>query len=95
MGEEDSNCILNAVIIGVVISFVMPRVLLMFAEPSEIKLPLQLDNLSEKEKLMHLMAHKEQMPILSAVIVASIVALSVYLGYVLKPMSLLNENKEV
>ena len=48
MGEEDSNCILNAVIIGVVISFVMPRVLLMFAEPSEIKLPLQLDNLSEK-----------------------------------------------
>ena len=89
MGDDESNCIINAVLVGIVISVVMPRVLLMFAEPGEVKQPLQLDGLSDKSKLMHLMAHKEKMPILSALIVAFIVGLSVYLGYILKPMDLL------
>ena len=82
---KEGNCILNAVIIGIVISLVMPRVLLSFADPSEVKKPLSLGNLSMRQKLMHLMAHKSQMPILSAVIVGSIVALSVYVGYKLNP----------
>jgi|TARA_B100001094_G_C18066101_1_gene737547 hypothetical protein len=84
----DFDCVANAVIISVIISFVMPRVLLNFAKPEEIKLPQQLDGLSEKEKLMHLMAHKEQMPLLSAAIVGFIVGLSVYLGYELKPVKM-------
>ena len=82
---KEGNCILNAVIIGIVISLVMPRLLLSFADPSEVKKPLSLGNLSMRQKLMHLMAHKSQMPILSAVIVGSIVALSVYVGYKLNP----------
>ena len=82
---KEGNCILNAVIIGIVISLVMPRVLLSFADPSEVKKPLSLGNMSMRQKLMHLMAHKSQMPILSAVIVGSIVALSVYVGYKLNP----------
>jgi len=87
MGESD--CIMNAVIIGVIISLVMPPLLLSFSKPEEVKLPLSLKNMSDREKLMHLMAHKSQMPLLSAVIVASIVALSVYGGYKLQPMKLL------
>lgn len=87
MGESD--CIINSIIVGVVISFVMPRVLLMFAKSDEVKLPLQLDGMTEKEKLMHLMAHKQQMPVLVSVIVAFVVGASVYLGYILKPMKLL------
>ena len=82
---KEGNCILNAVIIGIVISLVMPRVLLSFADPSEVKKALSLGNMSTRQKLMHLMAHKSQMPILSAVIVGSIVALSVYVGYKLNP----------
>tara|TARA_B100001094_G_C17450378_1_gene447965 strand:+ start:7 stop:270 length:264 start_codon:yes stop_codon:yes gene_type:complete len=82
---KEGNCILNAVIIGIVISLVMPRLLLSFADPSEVKKPLSLGNMSTRQKLMHLMAHKSQMPILSAVIVGSIVALSVYVGYQLNP----------
>ena len=82
---KEGNCILNAVIIGIVISLVMPRLLLSFADPSEVKKPLSLGNMSTRQKLMHLMAHKSQMPILSAVIVGSIVALSVYVGYKLNP----------
>ena len=82
---KEGNCILNAVIIGIVISLVMPRVLLSFADPSEVKKPLSLGNMSMRQKLMHLMAHKSQMPILSSVIVGSIVALSVYVGYKLNP----------
>ena len=85
MGESD--CIINAMIIGVIISLVMPRVLLMFASSKEIKPPLK--GLNEKEKLMHLMAHKKEMPMLSAIIVASIVGVSVYLGYILKPMEVI------
>ena len=83
MGE--SSCIINAVIIGVIISLVMPPLILSFANPNEVKKPLQLKNMSDKQKLMHLMAHKSQMPMLSAVIVGSIVAVSVYLGYKLQP----------
>ena len=87
MGE--SNCIVNAVIIGVIISLVMPRVLLSFADPSEVKKPLSLGNMSMKQKLMHLMAHKSHMPLLSSLIVGSIVALSIYGGYKLQPMKYL------
>jgi hypothetical protein len=85
MGESD--CIINAMIVGVVISLVIPRVLLMFARPNEIKPPLK--GLTEKEKFMHLMAHKKEMPVLCAIIVASIVGVSVYLGYILKPMEVI------
>jgi len=85
----DSNCILNAMIIGVLISLVMPRVLLYFADPEEVKLPLEMESESMKYKLMHLMAHKSKMPLLSAMIVAFIVGASVYLGYVIDPMKML------
>ena len=87
MGE--SNCIVNAVIIGVIISLVMPKLLLHFADPSEVKKPLSLGNMSMKQKLMHLMAHKSQMPVLCSIIVGSIVGLSVYGGYKLQPMKYL------
>tara|TARA_Y100000389_G_C17394114_1_gene481567 strand:+ start:452 stop:718 length:267 start_codon:yes stop_codon:yes gene_type:complete len=85
----DSNCILNSMIIGVLISFVMPHVLLYFADPEEVKLPLEMEDKSMKYKLMHLMAHKSTMPLLCAMIVASIVGASVYLGYVIDPMKML------
>ena len=47
----DSNCLINAVIVGVLISLVLPRLLLSFAEPGEVKLPQNLDNVSMKHKL--------------------------------------------
>lgn len=90
MGESD--CIVNSIIVGIVISFVMPRVVLMFAKPEEVKKPLQLDGLTETGKLMHLMAHKVQMPVIVALIVAFVVGASVYLGYLLKPMKMLRGN---
>tara|TARA_B100001094_G_scaffold288477_1_gene304722 strand:+ start:864 stop:1136 length:273 start_codon:yes stop_codon:yes gene_type:complete len=90
MGESD--CIVNSIIVGVVISFVMPRVVLMFSKPDEIKLAQNIDGLTEKEKLMHLMSHKVQMPVTVALIVAFVVGASVYLGYILKPMKMLRGN---
>lgn len=35
---------------------------------------------------MHMMVHHNQMPVMSSVIIAIIVCLVVYLGYVLDPM---------
>ena len=84
MGEY--HCIMNAVFMGVLFSLLMPHILLYFAEPEDVKLPLQLDGLSMNQQLMHLMAHKSKMPLLSALIVGTIVGLSVYLGYKLNPL---------
>lgn len=84
MGDYD--CIVNSVIIGVVLSYLVPRILLQFADPSEIKAPQNLEGMSMKHKLMHLMAHNAQMPMISAIIVSSIVAASLYIGYTINPM---------
>ena len=90
---SEYNCIINAMIIGVLIALTMPHILLMFTDPNKVKQPLQMDHLSEKDKLMHLMAHKSKMPLLSSLIVAFIVGLSVYLGYQLKPYNKLMGKK--
>tara|TARA_Y100000389_G_scaffold189391_1_gene213065 strand:- start:319 stop:591 length:273 start_codon:yes stop_codon:yes gene_type:complete len=82
---SEYNCIINAMIVSVLLGFVVPRVLLMFTDPDKVKQPLQMDHLSEKDKLIHLMAHHIQLPLLTSVIIAIVVGLSVYLGYQLKP----------
>ncbi len=87
----DSNCIINAIIIGIVISLVMPKLVLSFAKPDEIKLPQNLDNASMKHKFMHLMAHKEKMPLLTVLIVSFVIGISMYVGYMVDPMKYLKK----
>lgn len=50
-----------------------------------MKLSQHIDNLPLLNKLLHLMEHHKQLPLLTSVIVAVVVGLSVYLGYQLKP----------
>tara|TARA_B100000902_G_C27134991_1_gene825574 strand:+ start:313 stop:582 length:270 start_codon:yes stop_codon:yes gene_type:complete len=86
---KESSCIINATIIGVILNLVLPVALKPLATPDEIKPPNGASNLSYKGQFMHMMVHHGQVPFMSSVIIAIIVGLSVYLGYLLKPTKLI------
>tara|TARA_B100001093_G_C26605680_1_gene917901 strand:+ start:451 stop:717 length:267 start_codon:yes stop_codon:yes gene_type:complete len=86
---KESECIMNAIIIGVILNLVLPLLLKPFATPEEIKPPKGAASLSLKSQFMHMMVHHNQVPLMSSVIIALIVGLSVYGGYKLQPMKLL------
>ena len=83
---SDVNCIINAVLMGVLLNLGLPLVLKPLATPEEVKPPKGAAGLSLKGQFMHMMVHHNQVPLVSSVIVAIIVGLAVYLGYVLDPM---------
>ena len=73
----NNKLLLCSIAVGVIINLVLPRVLLPFATPQEIKPPKGAAALSFKEQLMHMFVHHAQVPITSSIIVAIIVLLSV------------------
>jgi hypothetical protein len=87
--ENKVYCILNAIIFGVLLNLILPLILKPFATNSEIKPPNGAKNLSYKGQFMHMMVHHNQIPFMSSFIVALIVGLSVYLGYLVKPTQLI------
>jgi hypothetical protein len=86
---SESDCILNSIIIGILINLVLPMILLPIATPEEIKPPNGAAALSFKSQFMHMMVHHNQVQIMSSIIIAIIVGLSVYGGYKLQPMKYL------
>lgn len=86
---KDSRCIINAIIFGVLLNLILPLVLKPFATPHEIKPPNGASSLSYKGQFMHMMVHHGQVPFMSSVIIAIIVGLSVFLGYMLNPTKLI------
>ena len=56
------------------------------ATEEEISPPNGAENLSLKGQFVHMMVHHNQVPFMSSLIIALIVGLSIYLGYVLEPM---------
>ncbi len=68
------------IIVAVLINLVLPRALMPFATPDEIKPPNGAENLSFKEQLMHMFVHHAQVPLTSSIIVAIIVTLSNIVG---------------
>ena len=84
MGE--GYCIANAIVIGVVLNIVLPMVLTPFATEEE-KMPKGgAASLDPKGQFMHMLVHHGQVPVMSSVIIALIVGLSVFLGYKIKPV---------
>ena len=72
--------LINPIIFGVLLNIVLPLVLKPFATEEEIKPPNGAASLSLKGQFMHMMVHHNQVPLMSSVIIAIIVGLSVYLG---------------
>tara|TARA_B100001094_G_scaffold272806_1_gene278848 strand:- start:1317 stop:1598 length:282 start_codon:yes stop_codon:yes gene_type:complete len=84
MGDE-TKCIVNAMIVGVILNLVLPLVVTPIATKEEIKPPDGAAALSYKGQFVHMLVHHNQVPVMSSLIVALIVGLAVYLGYEYKP----------
>tara|TARA_B100000900_G_scaffold324675_1_gene284359 strand:- start:2917 stop:3174 length:258 start_codon:yes stop_codon:yes gene_type:complete len=82
--KNEIKCILNAVLFSVVLNLVLPMVVAPFATKDEIMPPEGAASLSFKSQVMHMLVHHRQVPLASSVVVALIVGLSVYLGYMFK-----------
>ena len=82
---KEKYCIYNAILLGVILNVVLPYVLGPFATEEEKTPPNGAASLTYKGQFMHMMVHHNQVPVTSSLIIALIVGLSVYLGYVLKP----------
>ena len=83
MGDE-RYCIMNAAIMGIILNLVLPLLLTPLATKEEVSPVNGSASLSYKGQFMHMMVHHNQVPLMSSLIVALIVGLSVYLGYRLK-----------
>lgn len=83
---KSEYCIYNAILLGVILNIFLPYILTPFATEGEKKPPEGAESLSYKGQFMHMMVHHNQVPVMSSLIIALIVGLSVYLGYVLKPL---------
>ena len=84
MGDE-TKCIMNAMIMGVILNLVLPIFVTPIATKEEIKPPQGAAALSYKGQFVHMLVHHNQVPLMSSLIVALIVGLAVYLGYEYKP----------
>ena len=70
---------LKSACIGIVLNIVLPMILTPMALPEEVKPPRGAKNLSPKGQFMHMMVHHNQVVLMSSLIVALIVFLSVFL----------------
>ena len=84
--NSESYCILNAILIGIVLNIVLPLVVYPIATEEERKPPNGAHSLSPKGQFIHMLVHHGHVPVMSSLIVAIIVGLSVYLGYMIKPV---------
>ena len=83
--KSESYCIMNAIIIGIVLNIVLPLVVSPFTTSEEKMPPKGAAALSPKGQFMHMLVHHGHVPVMSSFIIALIVGLSVYLGYMIKP----------
>ena len=84
--KTEIYCILNAILFGVILNLLLPLFFKHFATAEEIKPPNGATSLSLKGQFMHMMVHHNQVPLMSSIIVALIVGLSVFMGYKFQPV---------
>ena len=91
--SDETKCIANAVIMGVVLNLVLSLLLTPLATKEEVRPVDGAASLSYKGQFMHMMVHHNQVRFTSSLIVALVVGLSVYLGYLLNPVKKLKKLK--
>jgi len=90
---KGTSCILNSIIFAVLLNIILPLIIKPFASEEEIKPPNGAENLTLKGQFVHMMIHHNQVPLIISFIIALIVGLSIYLGYVIDPMKYLKKLK--
>ena len=81
--NKQCNLIVVAVIISLIINIVLPLIAKPLATQNQITPPNGAGNLPFFDQLIHMLVHHAQVPLTSSLIVAIIVALSVYIGTLL------------
>ena len=79
-----NKLILKSAVVGIVLNLVLPLILKPFATEEEITPPNGAAQLSLKSQFMHMMVHHNQVPLMSSLIIALIVGLSVYISQMVK-----------
>mgnify|MGYP003323566366 CR=1 FL=1 len=79
-----NKLILKSAVVGIVLNLVLPLILKPFATEEEITPPNGAAQLSLKSQFMHMMIHHNQVPLMSSLIIALIVGLSVYISQMVK-----------
>jgi hypothetical protein len=75
------NNITKAVMVGVGLNLVLPKLVTPYATPDEIKPPTgNAKDLDMKQQLVHMLVHHGQVPVSSSIIVGTLVGLSVFLA---------------
>ena len=93
MNNHEKECIVNAVLFAVFLNLFLSYFLDMFATKEERNPKNGASELSFKGQFMHMMVHHNQVRFTSSLIVALVVGLSVYLGYLLNPVKKLKKLK--
>ena len=76
----NKTLIKKAVLVSVVINLFLPALASRFATKDQIKPPNGATNLPPFDQIMHMFVHHAQVPITSSFIVATIVALSIFIA---------------
>ena len=79
-----NKLILKSAVVGIVLNLVLPLILKPVATEEEITPPNGAAQLSLKSQFMHMMIHHNQVPLMSSLIIALIVGLSVYISQMVK-----------
>jgi hypothetical protein len=80
MENFDINVIRKPVIVAVILNIILPMILSKVATKDEIKPPNGASNLKLKGQIMHMFVHHNQVILTSSLIIAVIVAISVYVS---------------
>ena len=78
------SCVINAVIYAIALNLILPLIAKRFATEEEIKPPSCPSKLSLKGQIMYMLVHHDKLRVSSTIIVATVVALSITLGYQFK-----------
>jgi len=82
--SEDSDCIVNAMICSIILNVVLSALATNIATPEEVTPPNGAENLPLKSQFIHMLVHHNQVLLVSSLLVAVVVGLSVYCGYQFK-----------
>lgn len=77
--KKDMNDLVCVVVIAVIINLVVPLVVKSMASAEQVKPTNGAENLSLVDQVVHMLVHHAQVPLSSSIVVAVIVAVSVYL----------------
>jgi hypothetical protein len=76
----NTKLLYSSICIGIIINLMLPKIILPYATPNEIKPPNGASKLSFKEQIIHMFVHHAQVPISSSIIIAIIIGSSTLLA---------------